>query len=135
MIALENGAHRADYCDEEEFNVSSEGLPSGEGAAVFSSMFNDETGWLVILLDPQDWWREDEPWTFNLHMSFENDGQMYAYDSWTSVPRDDEKVALKVEEELTEAFNTLVREVKAGKDPKSVAERYGFDQVDINKAL
>ena len=135
MIALENGVHRADVYDEEEHNVNAEGMfPSGESAAVFDSMFNDETGWLLILLDPQDRFEDDEPWSFHLYMSFDDDGKQYTYDSWASVPRDDEEKALRTEEELTEAFNTLVREVKAGRDPKSIAERYGFDQVDINRA-
>ena len=90
MIALENGAHRADEYDEEEHNVNAKGMfPSGEGAAVFDSMCHDETGWLVIILDPQDRFEDDEPWSFNLYMGFDNDGQMYNYDSWVSVPRDD----------------------------------------------
>lgn len=130
MISLVDGARRANFIDQGEYETVIEALPSGRGAAVFEDLDRPENEWAAVVLNGSSWREEDKPWNFNLHMEFWDGEWKWYYDSFTSVPRDDKATALRVEEEWTSAFNRLVREIKAGGNYKSIAEHYGFDQVD-----
>ena len=132
MIELAAGARY--FEDGEVTGIDS--LPSGSLGAIFEQKTDSgETAVMLIAMRNVDRHNEGD-WNFYLSIDYTDvvSERWDRYCKITKSPINDAEAALRVEEEMTEAFNSLVREIKAGRDLKGIAERYGLEQVDKYEA-
>lgn len=143
MIELENGAYRADEGDYEEWGLGVADLPSGESPAIFDSQRfagwpEDAPVWYTVGLYADKITDDKRQCCFSTFINYTDwkADRDWTYQSWANFPSDDDvDVALRAEEEQTEIFSNIVKELKAGRDLKGVAERYGLELINSNHPL
>lgn len=125
MIELAAGARY--FEDGEVTGIDS--LPSGFLGAIYEQKTDSsETAVMLIAMRNVDRHNEGD-WDFYLSIDYTDTASEHwdRYCKITKSPIDDAEAALRVENEQTKTFNSIVGEIQAHKGLKGIAERYGLE--------
>lgn len=130
MIELAEGARRIDDFLDDDIGDVFEDFPSGQRGAIFETDPADDTS-VSMTLGGENAWDKGGRWWFSIIMLYYEPGYNYYYEIHSGVPTNNTAAAERAEEEMTILFNTIVKEIQAGKDPKKVAESHGLDLTEV----